>query len=162
MHLEKIEALITLLHASSVSELSLREGDSTLRLTRSMPPTGQARSSAAPLLDDMQCDKQEDVAAEPAPDEAVSSPPSHKSPMQAADIAIPSPMFGVVHLTPSPNDPAFVTLGDTVTVGTTLCTVEAMKTFNAVEAETAGVVTAILVKAGDEVKPGQILFRIAP
>ena len=46
-----------------------------------------------------------------------------------------SPIVGVVYLSPSPDAPTFVKVGDSVKVGQTLCMVEAMKTFNPVVAE---------------------------
>ena len=69
-------------------------------------------------------------------------------------------MFGVVHLTPAPGEPPFVQPGDTVEQGQVLCTIEAMKMFNAIESEVSGTVVEILVAAGSEVESGQPLFRI--
>jgi acetyl-CoA carboxylase biotin carboxyl carrier protein len=51
-------------------------------------------------------------------------------------------------------------VGQKVTSGTTLCTVEAMKMFNPVTAERDGVVEAVFVSTGDEVAAGQPLLRI--
>ena len=70
-----------------------------------------------------------------------------------------SPLPGVVYLGPSPDAPPFVTVGQAVTTGATLCTVEAMKMFNAVTAEHDGVIEAIYVTTGDEVAAGQPLLR---
>jgi acetyl-CoA carboxylase biotin carboxyl carrier protein len=69
-------------------------------------------------------------------------------------------MFGIVHLTPAPGEPSFVNVGDTVEEGQVLCTIEAMKMFNAIESEFKGTVTQILVNPGDEVEAGQPLVRI--
>ena len=71
-----------------------------------------------------------------------------------------SPMVGVVYLSPNPNAPTFVKVGDTVKVGQTLCMVEAMKTFNPVVAEKAGKIKAILVESGAPVEYQQPLFEM--
>jgi acetyl-CoA carboxylase biotin carboxyl carrier protein len=69
-------------------------------------------------------------------------------------------MFGVVHLTPAPGEAPFVNLGDTIAEGQALCTIEAMKMFNAIESEFSGALLEILVAPGSEVESGQPLFRI--
>ena len=73
---------------------------------------------------------------------------------------VKAPLSGIVYLGPSPDAPPFVTVGQAVTAGTMLCTVEAMKMFNPVTAERDGVVEAIFVATGDEVAAGQPLLRI--
>jgi len=71
-----------------------------------------------------------------------------------------SPIVGVVYLSPSPDAPTFVKVGDTVKVGQTLCMVEAMKTFNPVVAEKAGKIKAVLVESGAPVEYQQPLFEM--
>ncbi|WP_459575412.1 acetyl-CoA carboxylase biotin carboxyl carrier protein [Cupriavidus sp. 8B] len=72
-----------------------------------------------------------------------------------------APLFGIVHLRPSPDEPAFVQPGQTVEAGQTVCVIEAMKVFNAVLAERDGMVEAVLVESGNEVDAGQPLIRFA-
>jgi len=74
--------------------------------------------------------------------------------------AVRSPMVGVAYLTPEPNSPNYVKVGDTVTVGQTLLLVEAMKTFNPVKSPRAGKVTSILVKNGTPVEFDEPLMII--
>ncbi len=71
-----------------------------------------------------------------------------------------SPIVGVVYLSPSPDAPTFVKVGDSVKVGQTLCMVEAMKTFNPVVAEKAGKIKAVLVESGAPVEYQQPLFEM--
>jgi acetyl-CoA carboxylase biotin carboxyl carrier protein len=66
----------------------------------------------------------------------------------------------VLHLTPSPDEPPFVKLGDPVRAGQTLGVLEAMKMFHTLKSDHDGVVGAILVASGGEVEAGQSLFRI--
>lgn len=73
---------------------------------------------------------------------------------------IVSASFGVIHLSPAPGAAPFVSLGQPVTKGQSLCTIEAMKVFSPIEADRAGTLAAILVEDGAEVSAGQALFRI--
>lgn len=68
--------------------------------------------------------------------------------------------YGVIHLSPAPGSAPFVTLGQSVTAGQSLCTIEAMKVFSPIEADRAGTIAAILVEDGAEVAAGQPVFRI--
>ena len=62
---------------------------------------------------------------------------------------------------PSPNDAAFVSIGDTVKKGDVLCIVEAMKLMNEIIAEEDGVIAEICVENGQVVEYGQPLFYLA-
>ncbi len=73
---------------------------------------------------------------------------------------IKSPLVGTFYASPKPDSPAFVDVGVRVTKGQTLCIVEAMKNFNEIESEVDGIVREILVKPGDLVEFGKILFKI--
>lgn len=74
--------------------------------------------------------------------------------------AIVSPMVGVFFRAPSPADPNFVEIGDRVERGQTIGLVEAMKVFNEITAETAGVVVEIRASNGDLVETGQALVTL--
>lgn len=86
------------------------------------------------------------------------------SPMSAHDkfhgIEFKSPMVGTFYRSPSPDADAFVKVGDHVTVGQTLCIIEAMKIMNEIEAEVSGVITDILVENSQPVEYNQPLFMI--
>ena len=73
---------------------------------------------------------------------------------------IVSPMVGVVYLSKDPSSPAFVKVGDKVSVGQTVCLVEAMKTFNPIKSDKAGTITDILVESGSPVEYNQPLFNV--
>ncbi len=69
-------------------------------------------------------------------------------------------MVGTMYRSPAPDQPPFVEIGAKVNAGDTLCIVEAMKMLNQIEADKAGVITAILVENGQPVEFGQPLFVI--
>lgn len=71
-----------------------------------------------------------------------------------------SPMVGTVYLSPDPNSPPFVQIGDMVTVGQSVLIIEAMKVMNPLLAPHSGRVTAILVRDGHPVEFGEALMVI--
>ncbi len=150
MDIQKIEELIALLEKTSISEIEITEGDKTVRLSRySQAPVDNTHiryiSSAAP---------QAPAYVEPAHTEEQKA----KTPRMKAGHKIHSPMVGTMYTSPSPESPPFVSIGHSVKVGDTLCIIEAMKMFNEIEADRAGIIADILVKSGDPVEYDQILF----
>jgi acetyl-CoA carboxylase biotin carboxyl carrier protein len=100
--------------------------------------------------------------SEPAALPAISTeaPASAPAPAAAAGgIEIKSPMVGTFYSAPSPESPAFLTVGQQVTPDTVICIIEAMKVMNEVKAEVSGVVTEICAENGKPVQFGQTLFR---
>ncbi len=75
---------------------------------------------------------------------------------------IDSPLGGTFYLSPGPGKPAFVAVGDTVSKGQQVCTVEAMKLFNAIQAPQNAKVVALLAKEGENVEKGQPLIAFEP
>ncbi len=73
---------------------------------------------------------------------------------------ITSPMVGTFYQRPSPDAPDFVEIGSTVSIGQTICIIEAMKVMNEIKAEKAGTICAIVAEDGSPVQYGDVLFRI--
>ena len=73
---------------------------------------------------------------------------------------VESPIVGTYYGAPSPDADPFVTEGQRVAAGDTLCIIEAMKIFNEILAESAGVVRKIAVENAEPVEFGQLLFLI--
>jgi len=69
-------------------------------------------------------------------------------------------MVGTFYRSPSPGAKSFVEVGDTVSVGDTLCIIEAMKILNQIEADKSGVIVAVLVENGQPVEYDEPLFVI--
>ena len=151
MTLDEIKALIDAMSASDLGEVEVSKDGWTLRLTRdagssvSTPATGGAVSAAPARQTSLESSRREPAAS-------VNSPTSTND--------VDAPLSGIVYLGPSPDAPPFVAIGQAVTTGTTLCTVEAMKMFNPITAERDGVIEAVFVTTGDEVAAGQPLLRI--
>ena len=153
MDIRKIRKLIELLEETGISEIEIKEGEESLRLSRYSPVVSHDAvryvTSAPPMHHHT------------AP--ATSTPAPHErqaEPIISTGHKIRSPMVGTMYTSPSPETPAFVSVGQSVKVGDTLCIVEAMKMFNEIEADRAGKVLEILVNNGDPVEYDQILFVI--
>jgi acetyl-CoA carboxylase biotin carboxyl carrier protein len=156
MDLRKIKKLIDLLEESNLTEIEIREGEESVRLSRAARAAApEAPRAAAP-------------AAAPAP-----APQGMSSPTEAAtggrasaSSALPdghvvrSPMVGTFYASPNPDSPPFVKIGQTVKAGETLGIIEAMKMFNPIEADTSGTVVAVLVTNGKPVEFDEPMFVI--
>lgn len=151
MDIRKIKKLIELLEETGISEIEIKEGEESLRLSRHssyQPEPSQVRHTAPPQQITIS-PQIPPAAPEKKPADVTSS--AHK---------LRSPMVGTMYTSPSPDAPSFVSLGQSVKIGDTLCIIEAMKMFNEIEADRAGTITAILVANGDPVEYDQPLFTI--
>ena len=95
-----------------------------------------------------------------APEPAASAPAPAAAPAASGGIEIKSPMVGTFYSSPSPDSPAFVSVGQEITPDTVICIIEAMKVMNEVKAEVAGTVTEICADNGKPVQFGQVMFRL--
>ena len=96
------------------------------------------------------------VSAEAAP--AATSAGSEPKTDSTKEIA--SPMVGTFYAAPSPDAPAYLTVGSTVQEGTVICIIEAMKVMNEIKAEVSGTVVEVCAENGKPVQFGQVLFRL--
>jgi acetyl-CoA carboxylase biotin carboxyl carrier protein len=103
------------------------------------------------------------VGASVEPLEPADDPAGSLSPAAADGVTrVESPMVGVFYRAPTPGAPAYVDVGDTVVPGQVLCVLEAMKLFNELKAESAGVIRAIHAENAQPVEYGQLLFELEP
>ena len=104
------------------------------------------------------------AAAPAAGTTAAAAPAAPAAPVEAEEnadyISIKSPMVGVFYAAPAENADPFVSVGDRVEEGATLCIIEAMKLMNEIRADKAGVVSKICVTNGQVVEFGTELFRL--
>ncbi|MEJ7746021.1 MAG: acetyl-CoA carboxylase biotin carboxyl carrier protein [Luteimonas sp.] len=167
MDLRKIKKLIDLLEESNLTEIEIKEGEESVRLAR-MP-----NGAAAPAPVYMQAAPHQAApsgAPMPmhSPTEAATggSAKPHADSGSGAGQALPdghvvrAPMVGTFYTSPSPDKPAFVTMGQAVKQGETLGIIEAMKMFNPIEADVSGTVLSILGESGQPVEFDQPLFVI--
>jgi acetyl-CoA carboxylase biotin carboxyl carrier protein len=159
MDLAKLKALIDLVAGSRVHELEIVEGEERIRITKAASPADdRSRTSDRPPAR-LEPGRAVEQPVPPADGARESDQCEHPTSQQGS--LVRAPMFGVFHRTPSPDAAPFVELGQQVEEGQTLCLIEAMKAFNAVTADRAGSIAAVLADGGQEVEQGQPLFRIA-
>ncbi len=143
---QAIKELAELLHENNLSEIDYEANGVHIRV---VGPKHKGTDIVAPA-----------PAAVPAVMETHVPAVPEEKPLMKSDNHIVSPMVGVVYLAKDPQSPAFVRVGDMVSVGQTVCLVEAMKTFNPIKSNKAGRITAILVETGSPVEYDQPLFSV--
>lgn len=147
-----VKELLALLDNSSATTIEIRRGFTTYRVSREIvPATGSAgihQAVAAAL------------AAAPAPASVPAAAAPEPAPTRLIDVK--SPMVGTFYKAPEPGAEPYVKAGSRVSVGQTLCIIEAMKIMNELEAEVSGTVREVLAEDVQPVEFGQILFRVEP
>ncbi|TNF88025.1 MAG: acetyl-CoA carboxylase biotin carboxyl carrier protein [Gammaproteobacteria bacterium] len=151
MDIRKIKKLIELLEESGIAELEIKEGEESVRISRQSSAVVQ---TVAPPAAQMVAQPTAPAAAAPTPAQAAEAPP------KASGHEVKSPMVGTFYAAASPTSSPFVTQGQQVSVGDTLCIIEAMKMMNQIEADKAGTIRSIMVENGSPVEFDQVLFVI--
>jgi oxaloacetate decarboxylase (Na+ extruding) subunit alpha len=139
---ERIREVVRIVQESGIGEVTIEEGGMRISV-RSTPdlPAGETDETSLAL---------------PEPRETTAAPVS------GALVRVESPMVGTFYRSPQPDAPAFVSVGDVVVPGQTLCILEAMKLMNEVKADVEGVVRAVHVENAAAVEFGQLLFELEP
>lgn len=162
MDIKEIQSLIKFVAKSGASEVKLEMEDFKITIrtgsATSTPETTivqqipMAQAPAAPVV-------QTPVAAEQAAPK--SAEPESKDD-DSKYITIKSPIIGTFYRKPSPDKPAFVEVGSTISKGDVLCVIEAMKLFNDIESEVSGKIVKVLVDDSSPVEFDQPLFLVDP
>lgn len=129
-----------------LDELEIETGDQRILMRRGDLTLASPVAAPAPISN-----------SGPMPAAAPTREP--ESPTASGDF-ITSPFVGTFYTQPRPDSPPFVKVGDTVSAGTTVCIVEAMKLFNEIEAEFGCVIEEVLVANQSPVEFGTKLFRV--
>lgn len=148
MDLKEIEKLMKAMEESSIKRVKLKRGDSEVELEKECVYGEPLPAPAAQP-------RVHHVERAPA-----THPPVKEAPSAAEGTFITSPMVGTFYSSPSPDDPPFVKVGDSIEEDTVLCIIEAMKVMNEVKAGVKGKIVDVLMKNGDPVEFGSNIFRI--
>jgi acetyl-CoA carboxylase biotin carboxyl carrier protein len=165
--IEQIRALADLASEKNLAEITVEDGDQqvTLKTALAFPaPVTQGGFMASPSPVTMT------VPSTIASDYFIPNENANKvkdsltqdtTTATASNLTtVTAPMVGTLYRSPSPESPAFVEVGQVVSVGQTLCIIEAMKLMNELEAEVSGKIVKILADNGKPVEFGQPLFQI--
>lgn len=142
MELSDILALLDRFDASTAGSMKLRLGDLRLELNKAAAPAAMSPAAAVP-------------AAATAPVPAVAAAET-----QPEGTTVKAPLVGTFYAASAPGEAPFVSVGDTVKKGQTLCVLEAMKMMSEVPAPADCVILEVLAKDGDLVGFDAPLFQI--
>ncbi|MDZ4814194.1 MAG: acetyl-CoA carboxylase biotin carboxyl carrier protein [Pseudomonadota bacterium] len=159
MDLRKIKKLIDLLEESNLTELEIKEGEETIRLSRA--PKASAQAAPAPVTH-VHVEQRPSAAAHSAHN-ALPSETTHGGNVRELPDGhvMRAPMVGTFYASANPESPPFVKIGQQVKTGDVLGVIEAMKMFNQIEADVSGTITAILASSGHPVEFDEPLFVIS-
>jgi len=152
MKAKEIQELIDYISNSGLAEVKIKTDEFELSIKKYADQSGTRYVESAPAQ----------IAA-PAPQAiAAAATPAAPAPTPSNLIEIKSPMIGTFYLSANPESPAFVSEGDLIKAGETVCIIEAMKLFNEIESEISGKIVKILVSNASPVEYDQPLFLVDP
>jgi acetyl-CoA carboxylase biotin carboxyl carrier protein len=145
----RIRRLVELMNEHELGEIDLRDGALRIRLRKHQQGVLTAIEPRMPM-----------AAAAQAPSRPAAPTGAEPAKSEEHIKLIKSPMVGTFFVSPSPESPPFVKVGDHVGPESPVCIIEAMKVFNEIPAEVAGQIVAVLVENGAPVEFGQPLFKV--
>ena len=166
MNIKEVQDLIKFVAKSGVSEVEIEQKDFKITIKSE----GKKKDRK---------DNEIYIQAPPQPQQII-SPPVVSSPSlepKAAEInnpsdnqksedskylTIKSPMIGTFYRSSGPDKEPFISVGDNIGEGDTICIIEAMKLFNEIEAEVKGKIVKVLVDDATPVEYDQPLFLVDP
>lgn len=166
MNIKEIQDLIKFVAKSGVNEVEIEQKDFKITIKSEDKSAKeekqiivQAAAPAPAVIPAAPAPVAVPVAA-PAPAEAAPAKPAAEE--NSNYIEVKSPMIGTFYRSAGPDKDAFVSVGDTIGVGDTVCIIEAMKLFNEIESEITGKIVKVLVDDATPVQYDQPLFLVDP
>jgi acetyl-CoA carboxylase biotin carboxyl carrier protein len=171
--LKQISDLLSVVSGTDITELTIESGDQKITVRKggtivhhAPPPLMMVSDPAATALPARAVTMPPTMSFEPRPEaKAEKSEPAAAAapPPPPADlVSVTSPMVGTFYRSSSPSAKPFVDVGDKISVGQTVCIIEAMKLMNDMPSEVAGKIVKICVDNGSTVEYGQPLFLVDP
>ena len=167
MTYKEITDLIKMVNKYNLSEFKLKEGEFEVTIRSEFYSKGKSEITQVPSV--ISVPQTPSIPVVPATTEApvaatneTTTTEESSASNEANYIEIKSPMVGTFYRSSSPDKPAYVKVGDDVTIGSVVCIIEAMKLFNEIESEVSGKIVKILVDDASPVEYDQPLFLIDP
>lgn len=162
MNIKEIQDLIKFVAKSGVSEVEIEQKDFKITIkSEKEREEKQIIVQAAPAAQVAPALAPSPVAAA-APVAPAATPAAPAADESSKYITVKSPMIGTFYRSPGPDKDAFVSVGDVISAGDTVCIIEAMKLFNEIEAEVSGKIVKVLVDDSSPVEYDQPLFLVDP
>jgi acetyl-CoA carboxylase biotin carboxyl carrier protein len=156
MKTSEIRDLIDFIAHSGLNEVDIETKELKLHVKRE--PDQKVIKSAAPVIA-----APVPVAAATPVTPAVAPPVKAEKPVASSTtVEIKSPMIGTFYRSANPDSPPFVSVGDKITKGQTVCIIEAMKLFNEIESEVSGTIVKAMIENSSPVEYDQVLFVVEP
>ena len=158
---DDLDRLIEKITTSDIQEFSLEGEDFKLEIKRNLfdkshsTTNTKTKNSLEKQINTSQLASADNISLTSDADVAQVAPPGRSD-----LVDITSPMVGTFYRAAAPEEPPFVELGTKVTVGQTICILEAMKLMNEIESEFNAEIVEILVENGTPVEFGQVLMRV--
>lgn len=163
--LNYIKKLVKIIDSCDISELEIDEEGTKIKVVKSKPVQNEKPQviqytppAATPVMSEAAPASMPETAQQPKAVEKASEKPPAKENL----IEVRSPIVGTFYRAPSPNADPYVQVGQSVSTGTVLCIIEAMKLMNEIESEASGKIAKILVENAQPVEYNQVLFLIEP
>lgn len=159
MDIRDIQNLIKFVSKSGVNEVKLetKEFKISIKTTPDYNPAPMVSGMPMPTYIPQNMAVESSAVAHTQPSTSKETNEDHSK-----YLTITSPMIGTFYRKPAPDKPFFVNVGDTVSSGSVVCIIEAMKLFNEIESEVSGKIVKILVDDASPVEFGQPLFLVEP
>lgn len=151
LNLNELRELLAVLNQTDITELTLKSSEFELTVRKGERSESQVVVPSMPASTPTQVE-----LPAPTPESTSASTAEKKW------VEIISPMVGTFYRSPTPDEPSYVEVGDSIRRGQTVCIIEAMKLMNELEAEINGQVMEVLVENGEPVEYGQPLMRVNP
>lgn len=153
MDIKDLKALVKMITDTDITEFEMENAEEKILIKRG--PDKEYVQFAAPMAQMPMSVAQPPAGAAPA---AVAA----AEPVVVVDTCetINSPIVGSFYRKPSPDAPAFASVGDIIEAGQPVCLVEAMKLFNEIEAEFKCRIVEVLKEDAAVVEFGEPLFRV--
>ena len=159
MDIKDIQNLIKFISKTEVSEVSYKDKDFKIKVKTQ---NGNITSFVQPVMQQTHYQPVTNSVQEIPSQE--SSQTNQTSPVaeDSKYVTIKSPMIGTFYRRPSPDKENFVNVGDSISAGSVVCIIEAMKLFNEIESEISGTIVKILIDESSPVEYDQPLFLVDP
>jgi len=159
MDIKEIQNLIRFVSKSEVAEVSLKLEEFEIKIKNI---GGQTISYAPQQMMQPMMQQPQQSFQPSAPAAGGSNTEATPAEDNSKYITVKSPMIGTFYRSSGPGKDAFVSVGDSVSPGSVLCIVEAMKLFNEIECEVSGKIVKILADDATPIEYDQPLFLIDP
>jgi acetyl-CoA carboxylase biotin carboxyl carrier protein len=160
MDFKQIQELIKMINKSNIGELTVEQKD--FRLTIKQKEEQVTHVVSAPMSAIPVQPQTIQHNSPPPPQPAAEKPKPQPESSAENYVTIKSPMIGTFYRRSGPDQPAFVEVGDEVTLGKVVCIIEAMKLFNEIESEVSGKIVKVLAEDASPVEYDQPLFLVEP